>query len=458
MFRFSGDGLDANRRNLGWLLWLRGILVVLLLLAAVLVQQWFEYRLLSNPGVLLALGMLTVLNLLGVIRLWKGPRSVTEAELLVQLALDVLLVMMVLYFTGGSTNPLVSWFLVPVTIAATILRRRHTLVVLAMAVSAYSWLLFHYQPFSLIEGGLHVPLAASPHEAGHLSSMAGMSSGHDHHADSEGGFSLHVFGMWLNFLMSATLIAFFVSRMSHVVREQDRVLSDQREDLLASEQLVMLGTLAASAAHELGTPLNTMTVLLDEMAAEAESGSAQAQDLGLMRQQLGLCRDILQGLRRHAEAGQGQKKVSLSGFLDELIHRVEVLHPRCRIDRQDPFGLGERVVDVPPALPSVIMNLLHNAAEASRETVSIILEGDKQQFCLLLDDDGDGIKDEVLGRLGQPFVSTKTSGLGIGLFLSHAALNRLGGSIRLSNRPEGGTRTELTLPWSALNPQEDGAK
>lgn len=431
----------ANSRNLSRLCLLRAILIAGLLLGGLLAELLPGVALLHDSGVQAALLLLVLFNLWTLWRLRRGG-PVGEAELFGQLVVDVFLVTLVLYRTGGSTNPFVSYYLVPLTIAAATLRFGFSIVLALLTLSAYSLLLYRYIPFAPF-AGLHAGhsvelMAADPHAHHHMTLHAAGSS--------EDGFNLHVFGMWLNFLVSASLITFFVSRMSHALRDQDRRLAEQHESLLQREQVVALGALAAGAAHELGTPLSTMTVIARDIETDLPADSALREDVVLLRRQLALCRDILQDLR--AQAAGDRPRLPLAQFLGDAVNRMEVLHPARR------FVLENRVpacsVLPPPTLQQVLVNLLDNAAQAARNEVSLLLREEGGDFLLDIRDDGAGIAPEIAERLGQPFVSDKDDGLGLGYFLSHASVNQLGGSIRLRNRPEGGTHTELRLPWSVL--------
>jgi len=432
---------SANHRNLARLCWLRTILLAGLLLALILADWGLGEAVLADRAIVVTLLLLTLFNGWTLWRLRQG-RPVQEAELFAQLLVDVLLMTVILYRTGGSTNPFVSWYLVPLTIAAATLRLGYTVVLALLTLAAYTLLLFHYEPFAPF-GNLHVPstVALMPDDP-HAHHQMTLHAGHEVGA----GFNRHVFGMWLNFLLSAGLITFFVSRMSHALRDQDQQLAEQRESLLQREQVVSLGALAAGAAHELGTPLATMTVIAKELEQDIPADSALQEDVRMLRRQLALCRDILQSLREQA-SGERQE-TELQAFIKAAVERMEVVHPARKFILD--FQGGERRIMAPPTLHQVVINLLDNAAHAARHTIRLTLHDEAGECCIDIDDDGPGIAPEVASRLGQPFVSDKADGMGIGYFLSHASINPLGGRIELSSRPEGGTRTRLCLPWQAL--------
>lgn len=444
MFLMPRHDASAHQRNLARLCLLRTILLAGLLLALGVAEWGLHVPVFSDPAIVVALLSLTLFNGWSLWRLQRR-QNVTEAMLFGQLLVDVVLMTVILYRTGGATNPFVSWYLVPLAIAAATLRIGFTASLALLTLSTYGMLLFHYVPFAPF-GGMQssqemMSMPAGPHAHHQMTSPAS--------GAGESGFNLHVFGMWFNFLLSAGLITFFVSRMSHALREQDKKLAEQHERLLQREQVVALGALAAGAAHELGTPLSTMTVIARDIEHELPADSPLRDDVAMLRRQLSLCRDILHDLRDQA-VGEGLPD-SFHGLVRAAVERMEVMHPRCRfvVDL-----LPENVGITPPStLQQVLVNLLDNAAQAARQLVSITVREEDSMCCIDILDDGSGIDPEVAARLGQPFVTSKKDGMGIGYFLSHASINALGGRIEMTPRSEGGTRTRLCVPWAALGVQ-----
>jgi two-component system sensor histidine kinase RegB len=431
----------ANRRNLGRLCLLRSLLIVTLVATAGLLEWLQGESLYRDAGLQLAIVLFSLFNLYTFWRLRHGAR-VGEPELLLQLVVDVLLVTLVLYRTGGSTNPFVSYYLVPLTLAAATLRPVFTASLAALTLAAYSLLLFHYIPFA--------PFGA-PHAAPALELVA--MEGHQHHVmpapvATAGlvGFNLHILGMWLNFLLSAGLITFFVTRMSSALREQDRMLAEQHERLLQREQVVALGAMAAGAAHELGTPLATMSIIASEIEAGLAADSPLREEAALLRQQLRQCRTILQGLR--AQAAPESPRVLLSALVRDAVARIEILYPQRQVSLA--LEVADRTVQAPVTLPQVLVNLLDNAAQAARKCIAVRLREEGDDCLIEISDDGPGVAPEIAARLGQPFVSGREEGLGIGYFLSHASVNQWGGSIHLQRSTEGGMLVRLRLPWRIL--------
>ncbi len=366
------------------------------------------------------LGGLTLFSLYSWWRIRAG-QAVTETTFLIQLLVDILALSILLYFLGGSTNPLVSLLLLPVTVAAALLRPAYTWSIASVAAISYTALMF-----------IHAP-----------------TDEHQHH-----NFEIHVWGMWFGFLLSACLVAYFVSRIGATLRNNDRALARAREDALKAEQVVALGTLAAGTAHELGTPLATMAVLGKELELEYQHMPELVSPLGLLRGQIDRCKEILSRMSVHAgqlQAGAGHHQ-TVDEYLHDLLDEWQDTRAgvQVKIDLQGPLPGAHIIAD--RTLSQAILNVLNNAADASSETIEVIANWDEAQLTLEVIDQGGGLSPAVAARLGEPFVTTKApgKGLGLGLYLARSTLDRLGGSIQLNNRENEGLSARITVPLAQL--------
>jgi two-component system sensor histidine kinase RegB len=386
---------------------------------------------------------LALLNLLTWWRLRK-PWPVTDAELMANLMLDIGVLTALLYFSGGSTNPFVTLYLLSLSIAAAILPARYTWTLVGVTLACYSLLLFVYVPL--------------PHETssfGWLTTLLPASLGGEH--AMHGGradFALHVLGMWFNFAVSAALIAWFVARMAHSLRERDRQLAAAREAALRNEQLIALGILAAGAAHELGTPLATMAVIAHELERDHAADPALAQDVRLLRTQTEVCKDIL--TRLTASAGETRAEpmagVSCEHYLRRLIERWQLLRPQIMLDMHFAGAQPAPVIAAERTLEQALLNLLNNAADVSPTGIELEGSWTETQLIIEIRDRGPGISGEMAQRAGQAFFTTKGPGrgLGIGLFLANASIERFGGEVNLFNREGGGACVRVILPLQPL--------
>lgn len=370
-------------------------------------------------GVIISLSALALLTMASLLRTTR-PWPVADNEFLAQLLIDVLGWTALMYFTGGANNPFISYYIVPLVIAAAVLPWRHTWLVAGASMLAYSLLLYIYQPFPLF----------TPHAA-----MG--------HGD---GTNVHILGMWFNFLFSAGLITYFVVRMAAILRRQEDLAVTQREDRLRNDQIMAVASLAAGTAHELGTPLSTMTVLVDEMLDSQEQGTQMQEDCLLLKDQLTQCKSTLAELSRTAELSSvEQKQIQAVGdFARTVLEQWAVRRPGIRYS-----------FDCPPDSPAIefdltmsqaLENLLNNAADTGSDKVEMAIASDVHTVHISVRDWGPGIAPQLMENLGKPIIHADRSGLGIGLMLSQATVERYGGHIELRNLKEGGVIATLSLP------------
>ncbi len=409
--------LSASRQNLWRLTWIR-----LLVLAAQAGTLGFAY-----VSGLVTLEWLPLLMLLAVslsmcivtgLRL-RGSWPVTELEFALHLAMDLFIHSGLLYYVGGSTNPFVAYYLVPLTVAAATLPWLYSIVLSGLALSGYTALMIWYRPLHLQGEQVDELL-----------------------------ITLHLFGMWLNFALSAAFITFFVSKMSQALREQDQLRAARREDNMRDEQLLAVATQAAGAAHELSTPLSTMSVLLGELRHGHRSEGELEEDLALLQEQVKLCKGTLQQLVRAAEANRRQAiaEQSVVQWLESSLDRWHLMRPEATY-RYQVEGVGVAPSLMPPVdLSQALLNLLNNAADACPDNLLIGLNWDEQWVVITIRDYGAGVPLAIAEQLGKPFFTTKGKGFGLGLFLSQMSVIRAGGTVKLYNQDGGGTLTELRLP------------
>jgi len=413
---------NPTRRNLQRLFLLRSVMIAFML-AATLALYYLHIPLPKVP-IALAVGGMLLLNLMTLLRLQKFS-NVTDHELLLQLLGDLLGLTVLFYFTGGYSNPLVWMYLLPLTIAAAALKREYTWLLAAIAVICYSTLVFYYVPLSHL----------------HMHYLAGKS------------LDIHLVGMWLGFVVSAGIIAFFVTRIGQSLRDYDQILAAVREKSLESERALSLGTLAASAAHELGTPLATMAVISKELARDLSSQPEQLQQLAIIRTQIDRCKEILSSITRNAgesraDAGHG---LPLSQFLQDAIQRWRDTRPATELVVNFSGGTSNPLIFTDRTLSQAIQNLLDNAADASPERVLFDANWNENTLQMYIRDFGNGLSDEVKTQLGKPFFSSKNgNGMGLGVYLTQLIIAKLGGTLTLTNHDEGGVLTAITLPLHQL--------
>jgi two-component system, sensor histidine kinase RegB len=410
--------LVSSAVNLRRLLILRTIMLAGQAFAVAVAVGWLKMPL-PLVWLILVLALVAGVNVLTWLRL-SAPWPVRDAELFAHLTFDVSALTALLYFTGGSTNPFAPLYLLPLTFTAVALPGRYAWAMAGLTIACYSALLRFYVPLP--------------------STQAGQS--HD--------FRLHVFGMWIGFLLSATLIAYFVVRIRETLRERDRLRAQMREQELRHERVLALGTLAAGAAHELGTPLTTMAVLAGELARDRDH---LPEKLHVLREQIGRCKEILASLA----AGVGQTRAEggsvqpLDAYLNALLERWRTARPqvdaRLRLEGVQP---APRIV-TEQTLGQALLNILNNAADASPAEVELDARWTANALVFEVRDRGAGLTTVAEEHAGEPFFSTKTpGGMGLGLFLARGTIERLAGTVSLANRTGGGAVCRVQLPLDAL--------
>ena len=420
--------------NLYRLLLIRALVLLLQLLAL----AYTRYRLalpLDYPLVLAVLLLLALVNggLFLRLRLAHHPG---QQELFVHLLVDVLGLGLLLYFTGGANNPFVSYLLVPITIAAIALPPAYALGLGGIALLCYSLLLFYFQPLPAL-----MPAETLAH-ADHLPALA----------EGSAMPNLHILGMWFNFAVSAALIIFFVVRLAAELRQREQRLARFREETLRNEQIMAVAIQAAGTAHSLGTPLGTMAVLLNDLRRDHAADSELGHDLQTLQNQVALCRDALKGVVSKADFKQARwRRLDLRAFVEELLQHWQLLRPEvpCRSTVQT--GPAPKV-RVDTTLEQALVNLLNNAAEAGPGGIEIEVRWQQRAWTMQVRDFGAGVPRELQEQLGTTIISGKTAGLGVGLVLSQATFNRLGGSVSLYPQTPRGTLTVIELPLE----HEDG--
>ncbi|MNM44172.1 Sensor histidine kinase RegB [compost metagenome] len=380
------------------------------------VAYWTDLLPLPWLSLVVTLGLSSLLCAFTALRL-RLSLPVTELEYAFQLACDLLIHSALLYYSGGSTNPFVSYYLVPLAIAAVTLPWVYSLVLSGIALAAYSLLLVQFYPLETF------PMARE---------------------------KMQVYGMWLSIALAAAVITFFAAKMAEELRRQEQLRAERREDGLRDQQLLAVATQAAGAAHELGTPLATMSVLIKEMRQDHSDPLLQ-EDLAVLQDQVKLCKETLQNLVRAAEANRRMavEDQEVTAWLDEALNRWHLMRPEASYRFQ---RLGQGSVPrlaPPPDLTQALLNLLNNAADACPDDLEVRLDWDAQDMVISIRDHGPGVPVAIAESIGKPFFTTKGKGFGLGLFLSKASVTRAGGSVKLYSHEEGGTLTELRLPRDA---------
>jgi two-component system sensor histidine kinase RegB len=420
---------------------LRAIAIVAQFTMLALVRYFLEISLSWLP-MLTCITLLAVFNLLSWLRL-RTEYLVTNMEIFAQLCVDVFALSLLLYYAGGSTNPFVSLYLLPLVIAAATLPQRYTWAMAIFTTACYTFLMKYYLP---------LPGSHSMGEGGDM--PAGM-AGHDHmlmqHAmPQDDAFDMHVIGMWLGFVVSAVVVAYFVVKMASAVRERDEKLARAREETLRNERIVALGMQAASAAHEMGTPLSTLSIVIGELRHETDALPEWRESLTLLDGQVRNCKRILDKLLANAQDATPEISQSLEQFIIDTLDEWQLLRPTVH-HRYHSSGIDPAPqMRIDPSLRAALLNLLNNAADVSPDEIDIHVRWNEEYFNLEIHDHGHGLTPEAAAKAGSAFFTTKKEGRGLGLFLANATIEQMGGKVSLFNRESGGATTEVILPLGEM--------
>lgn len=348
-----------------------------------------------------------------------SDRAVTDRELMFQLLMDVTALSLLLALAGGGTNPFVGMLLLPLAITAACLPWSYTWVVALVTIGCYSLLVLFFRPlFGAGEEARFLPLLMA--------------------------------GMWVNYAITAGMIAHFVARISMALRRSERQFTSRRESELCNEHLVRIGVLAAGAAHELAQPLSTMAVVIHEMDRRCHGDEDLRAMLHSMDAQLRNCQDTLGSLLSYGRTtfdGNSQP-LSLDAFVRDVLEAFEARRPGTKARLVVETGGPSPTLHHDLALRQAILNLLGNAADVSPQWIEVRLGWDTEVLRIAVLDRGPGIPSAIQDQIGKLFFTTKEkgSGNGLGLALARTAVARLGGSLELRNVPSGGACAEIQLP------------
>ncbi|WP_176473399.1 ATP-binding protein [Sphingopyxis sp. GW247-27LB] len=413
---------DAGRRNMTLLIQLRWLAVGGQLATIGVVIGLMGIALPLAP-LLAAVAVLVAINIVSLGLLRRG-RTVTNIELTAALLFDVAALAWQLHHSGGLSNPFASLFLLQVVIGAILLTPRSSWAIVAATLAALAAL--RVDPTPLL---LPARYAADP-------------------------LGLYLQGSLVCFVLIAVLLVAFVTRISRNLRDRDAALAAARQRAAEEDHIVRMGLLASGAAHELGTPLSTLSVLIGDWRSAprlAKDGELQA-DLVDMDAAVGRCKTIVSGILMSAGEARGvaPRLTTMRAFLTDIVEDSRAGRLPGTVEFNDLFGADVAIVS-DPALRQVIGNVMDNAAEVSPDWIGVTASRDGDMAVIEIADRGPGFSDEMLEHFGQPYRSTKgRPGGGLGLFLLVNVLRKLGGGASVANRDAGGALVRILLPLSAI--------
>jgi two-component system sensor histidine kinase RegB len=420
---------STGLENMRQLIQLRWIAVVGQVVTIAVVNYGFHIHLpLREMSVVLI--CLVAFNIASMLR-WRTHHEVTNGELFFALLVDVATLTGQLYLSGGATNPFSFLYLLQVILGAVLLRAWSVWTMVGITAACFTGLTIFYEPLPL-------PL--------------------DYYGMLLGPY---IEGTLICFALNASLLVIFITRINRNLRARDARLADLRERAAEEEHIVRMGLLASGAAHELGTPLSTVCVILGDwrrmssIAADAQ----MLEEIDEMEAQVQRCKNIVSGILLSAGEARGESPVAttIRTFLDDLVKEWRETRPVTRFTYENRFGQDLPIVS-DSAIKQMIHNVLDNALEASPDWVGLDVAHEGDALKLTVTDAGPGFPPEMLAQLGKPYQSSKDKpGAGLGLFLVSNVARTLHGSVSAHNRSEGGAIVTLTLPLESITLEESTA-
>ena len=389
--------------------------------------------------IVLALGIVALTAAINValgIR-FAATRRLDDREAAILLAYDIVQLAVLLFLSGGITNPFCVLFLAPVLISAAALSPRMTLVLWALTFASITLIVFFHYPLPWYPGAeAKVP-------------------------------AIYQAGIWLSLQLSVVFIGLYAWRIA----EERSQLSDAlaaTELVLAREQhLSALDGLAAAAAHELGTPLSTVVLVVRELERALPKDGPHADDIKLLREQTERCRSILATLATLGSGDTPFDRMPLSLLIEEVTAPHRPFGVEIRLDLPTERA-DEPVIARNPGIIYGLGNFVENAVDFARGKVMVSARWDSDAIAIEISDDGPGFSPAVIDRIGEPYVTVRRSrrgraavggpgGLGLGFFIAKTLLERTGAKIDVANRPAPAAGAVVRVSWSLRALEQAGA-
>lgn len=372
--------------------------------------------------------------------IYPENRRLSETQAAAMIGFDLIQLGILLYITGGLSNPFTLLILAPVTVASTILPLRSTLVLGVISLAVVTILRFESMPIMTASG---FPLVLP---------------------------DLFVFGFWAALMIGVVFVAIYARQVTQETLSMNEALVATQMALAREQKLTDLGGVVAAAAHELGTPLATIKLVSSELVDELGDQEELREDAILIREQADRCRDILRSMGR---AGKEDHLLRIAPI--EAVIK-EASEPHLNRGKSVNFNIGptdkdsSRQPDIfrHPEIIHGVRNFIQNAVDFAETTVSVEVSWTEDRIRIRVSDDGPGFPSSVLGRIGEPFVRQRRpdgtnprrpgyEGMGLGLFIAKTLLERSGAALRVSNggvsekaRKRGGAIVTVDWPRASI--------
>jgi len=420
--------IQAERNNLLQLIQLRW-LAVGGQLATILGAQFVLGAQLPMAEMLSLVAALSLFNLASWLRCRTAAGEIANGELFTGLLVDVALLSALLYYSGGIANPFIFLYLLQVAVGAVLLKPRYIWAMVVLTSGCFVLLTLWHRPLIL-------PELVGPTLSVH-----------------------YIGGLVVCFALNAALLVIFIHRIGSNLRQRDARLADLRQRAAEEEHIVRIGLLASGAAHELGTPLATLSVILGDWSHSPALANDPVlwDEIKMMQLQLQRCKTIVSGILMSAGEARGEATVAttLHLFLDQLVSEWRSARPMQVLDYER-SDLLDRPIISDAALKQMLGNVLDNGIDAAPlMPLQLRVECADDWLTFSIRDAGPGFSPDMLAHFAKPYYSTKgRPGSGLGLFLSVNVARTLGGKIEARNMAGGGAEVVIKLPLAALTLRE----
>ena len=367
-----------------------------------------------------------------LVGVWQGIATQNNTKLsrrtvLSLLTFDTLQLAVLIYLTGGLVNPFAILLIAPVTVSATVLPQRDTVLLVGLVAILATYLMFYHMPLPWGDAQFVIP-------------------------------DLYVAGLWSALVLTTFFVAVYAGIVSRQSRNLARGLADARLTMAREHQMVALGSLATAAAHKLGSPLNTITLIahdLDKMDQKLDAKTMR-EDIIALKEETERCRKILAELNKDAiKLGQEADdplpiKALVASFIDE---RFEDSKDVVSISSGSNDGALEPLVIRKPELLHPLETIVENAVQFAHNAVLIKVTWTSAKLNIVVEDDGPGFQSSILAQLGNPYNSSRKGSdghMGLGVFIALTMVEQLGGNISLTNRKNGGASAVISYPRAKI--------
>ena len=378
--------------------------------------------------------LLTILALI-ISNLFLYPRysvnsRLSETSTTFVIAGDILQLALLIFFTGGLSNPFVVLFITPIAITVTSLPIRSTSILITLTIIFITILGFFNYPLENDLTNLFVP-------------------------------PIFILGMWVSLFVTILFLSFYAGGLTDESRKISAALKVAENLLVREKNLSSLDGLAAAAAHHLGTPLGTISLIANELKNDDGVNESAKKDLMILSQEVDKCKKILGSLGEKPSSDDDLiTKIELQALLEELCELIKIKEIKFSINfNEGDLGIKEILLTRRSELLLGLANIIENAADFAKSTVELNVSKKDKFINLEINDDGKGFSSSILSRIGDPYVSSRSKssnngdGLGLGFFISKTLLERLNITLQAYNKvyPDHGAIVLIRIPLDATS-------